>query len=397
MIAKILLPALVAATAVSAQSSTCTKATLTVNSAADATALSSCRTLKGNVVIGPDTGDTIDLSGPGQIDGDLTMTSNGRIVSLSSTSLNSISGTFKLQNITILSTLSFPALQSVGAISFQSLPALDELSFGTPGITEAKSVIISDTHLNSLDGIDLETTSLVDINNNGRLTEFNTQLGNLSDNLNIQANGKDLKVTMPNLIWIANMTIANVTEFSVPSLEHVNGSMRFDSNYFESFTAPNLTSTGQDISFVSNSELTNISIPILESVGGGLTIANNTGLEKINLPKLETVGGAVKFRGNFSSVSLPKINDVKGAFDIASTTNITASCDTFEALNGVIQGSYSCEGEKANANDDTSDGDSGSSGSSGSGSDDNDNAGASVAVNSVILGAIFIGAVAQLL
>ena len=322
MIAKILLPALAAAAAVSgkpylthalfcgieltvnctAQSATCTKSTITINSAADATALSSCRTLKGNVVIGSETGESIDLSGPGQIDGDLTMENNGKIVSLGSSSLNSISGTFKLQNVTILSTLSFTSLQSVGAISFQSLNALNELSFGTPGITEAKSVIISDTRLNSLDGIDLETTSLIDINNNARLTEFNTQLGNLSDNLNIQANGLNLKVTMPNLIWIANMTIANVTQFSVPSLEHVNGSMRFDSNYFEQFSAPNLTSTGQDISFVSNSELTNISLPLLETVGGGLTIANNTGLEKINsLPKLESVGGAVKFRGNFSA------------------------------------------------------------------------------------------------
>lgn len=194
-----------------------------------------------------------------------------------------------------------PSLTSVGSISWISLPALTQLTF-TQSISTASSVIISDTFLQSLDGIDLDTVGEMNINNNRRLTTFTTSLKSLSDNLNIQANGKDLAVSMPNLIWIANMTIANTTEFSAPSLEVVNGSMKFDSNYFTSFAAPNMTSTlAGDISFINNVALTNISFPSLTAVGGALTIVNDTALEEINqFPLLKTVGGAVKLGGNFS-------------------------------------------------------------------------------------------------
>ena len=288
-------------TSLSAQSSSCTQSTFTIGSAAEATALSDCTTLKGDVLIPATSDPQIDLSGPRQIDGDLTLENNGQIISLSSTSLNSVSGTFRLANVTLLSTLNLPALTSVGTITWQSLPALNSLSF-TTGVSSAKTVTISDTFLQSLDGIDLDSVGSMDINNNRRLTKFDTSLKNLSENLNIQANGAKLSVTMPNLVWIANMTIANVTEFSSPSLEVVNGSARFDSNYFESFAAPNMTSTsGGDISFINNAQLTNITFSALESIGGALTIVNNTRLEEITgFPKLAEVGGAIKLGGNFS-------------------------------------------------------------------------------------------------
>lgn len=203
--------------------------------------------------------------------------------------------------MTLLSTLNMPALSSVGTITWQSLPALNSLSFST-GVSKANTVTISDTFLQSLDGIDLESVGSMDINNNRRLTKFDTSLKNLSENLNIQANGAKLSVTMPNLVWIANMTIANVTEFSSPSLEVVNGSARFDSNYFESFAAPNMTSTSSgDISFINNPQLTNITFSGLKSLGGALTVVNNTRLEELSgFPELAELGGAIKIGGNFS-------------------------------------------------------------------------------------------------
>ncbi|KAJ9156173.1 GPI-anchored cell wall organization protein ecm33 [Pleurostoma richardsiae] len=409
MYGKLLLPALAAATLVSAQSSsTCTQSTITINSAADATAISSCETIKGSIEIGTETGATIDLSGPSQITGDLTLLNNGAIVTLQSSTLGSIGGAFKLQNITVLSTLSFQSLESVGSISWQSLPALGSLTFGTPGVTTAKSVVISDTFLSSLDGIDLNTVALMDINNNRRLTEFSSQLGNLTDNLNIQANGLNLKVTLPNLIWISNMTIANVTSFSAPSLAVVNGSMRFDSNYFTSFAAPNLTETQTgDISFVSNSQLTNLSFPELTTIAGGFTVANNTKLTELtSFPKLEEVGGAIALRGSFDDVELPSLNDVKGAFTLSSTGDIDDSCTTFEKLsssggNGKIQGSFSCTSNNQNANNDTSTAGSGSSsGGSSSGnssSSGDDSSAASSSFSTVLFAAALFAAVAQVL
>jgi hypothetical protein len=351
----------------------CKDATATVQSAADATALASCSSVAGSVLIDTNVGTTIDLSGElTSIGGDLIAENNGALISFSSSSLKSIGGSFTLHNLTLMSTLAFSALTTVDKIDWVSLTSLGSLSFGTTGVTKASSVVIADTYLTSLDGINVASLADMNINNNKRLTEFTTQLGNLSDVLNINANGLNLAVSMPNLQWIANMTISNVTSFSAQSLAAVNGSIRFDSNYFTSFSAPNLTTVMQDISFVSNSKITNITMPLLKQVTGSITIANNTALEKINgFPKLATVVGAVALRGSFNDIELPALNDVRGAFTVTSTGDISSSCSAFDKIspstnggNGEILGSYSCTSNNSLANNDTS-----STGSSGGSSD----------------------------
>lgn len=210
-----------------------------------------------------------------------------------------------MRNVTKLGSLSFPSLTSVRALAWQSVTNLNTFTLGP--LNKADEVTISDTFLDALDGIDLSKVNKFDINNNRRLKKFTTKLASLSDNLNIQANGIGLEINLPNLIWIANMTIANVTKFQVPSLKVVNGSARFDSNYFESFSAPNLTHTESgDISFVGNGALNNMTFPKLATIGGGLLIANNTGLDKVTyFSQLTDVGGAIKLRGNFTEYVLP--------------------------------------------------------------------------------------------
>ena len=253
-------------------------------------------------MVAPEVAGTVSIDGPQTIGGDLIVENNGALISFSSSSIRTINGAFKLHNTTFLSTLGFTALSSVGSIDWVTLPQLGQLTFGTPGVTKAKSVLVADTFLSTLDGLNIVSLADMDINNNKRLTKFSSQLGNLTNVLRISANGLALSVDLPNLTWIANMTISNVTEFSIPSLAAVNGSARFDSNYFQSWNAPNLTAvqTG-DVSFVSNPQLNNVTAPLLKSIGGGLTIANNTALEKINgFGALTEVGGAVALRGAFS-------------------------------------------------------------------------------------------------
>lgn len=348
----------------------CDDATATIQSVADATQIASCDSIEGSVVIAPGSGQSIDLSGDlTEIGGDLIVDSNALLSDFSSTSLETIGGSFTLKNLTALSTLSFSRLSEVGSIDWATLTLLPELNFGTPGITKAKSVVIADTFIETIDGINVQSLTDMNLNNNKRLTKFSTSIKSLSNVLNVQANGLNLELEMPNLEWIANLTIANVTTFSAPSLKTVNGSMRFDSNYFESFSAPNLTEVQDgDISFVSNPQLTNLSFPSLERIGGGLTVANNTALEQVDSFKsLERVGGAVAFRGSFTDVELPALTDVVGGFEVVSTEDLTDTCDTLGDLGSVVQGEYTCTGKEADANSNTGDAD-GSTGDSGSGS-----------------------------
>jgi hypothetical protein len=397
MLVKNLLPAFVAVGSAVAQSKTCTVSTTTVNSQADATKLADCKVVKGSIVFSNMTGAVVDISGPEEITGDITVIDHQAIQSFKSSTLEKVGGEFRMNNVQILRDVQFPELKEAKKVSIQSAPTLGSLIFGP--LTKADEVTISDTQLTALDAIDVATLNKLDINNNRRLEKFATQLKSLSDVMNIHANGilgLGLSVDMPNLVWIANMTIANVTEFDVPSLKVVNGSARFDFNFFESFSAPNLTHTEDgDISFVGNGALTNMTFPKLTEVGGGLTIANNTGLDRVTFfPKLEHVYGAVKLRGNFTEVEFPSLDSVDGAFDVSSTADIEKSCDELKKKksNGDIQVTFSCTANNENANEDTD-----SAGSGSSGSDKDENSASGVAFNTALFALVAVAALASAL
>ncbi|KAK4234489.1 hypothetical protein C8A03DRAFT_37740 [Achaetomium macrosporum] len=401
MFVKQLLPALAAIGSVAAQS-TCTVSTTTVQSQAEATKLANCDTVRGTVVVGTTAGD-INLDGPTEITGDLRVLNNGAISQISSSSLEKIGGSFTMTNVTKLNTINFSSLTSVQSLSWQSLTGINTVTLGP--LREADSVIISDTFLNNLDAFNLSTVKILNLNNNRRLVKISNSLTSLEDFLNIQANGINLEVEFPNLLWIANMTVANVTKFSVPSLRVVNGSARFDSNLFTSFSAPNLTETESgDISFVGNAKLQNMTFPRLTSIGGGLLVANNTGLDRVDaFSKLENVGGAIKLRGNFTDVSFPELDVVKGAFDVSSTADISQSCDKLKELaprsqggDGNIQGVFSCTSNNEKANEDT-DSDTSTTGSTGGSDDSDENGAAGIAFNAALLGLVGVAALASAL
>ena len=228
------------------------------------------------------------------------------MTSLGSSSIGSIGKQFLLNNLTLISTLKMDALMTVGSISWTALPALPQLTFGGP-VTMASSVLITNTFLSTLDGINLATCGTMDINNNNRLLTFSTQVANITQSLNIDSNGKQLQLSLPNLIWAANMTLRNVSSVSMPSLATVNGSLGFYENYFTEVLAPNLTSVGNSgtnvgsLAFVANPSLTNISMPLLKSIGGADQIANNSALTAIDFSSLSTIGGSLDFSGNFST------------------------------------------------------------------------------------------------
>ena len=223
-----------------------------------------------------------------------------RISSIGGSGLESIGDSFTLDNVQTLSTLNFPQLTEVKSIEWIGLPALQGLSF-TSGIQSVESLSIQNTNLGSLEGIDLETVDTFFVANNVYLTEINMQLANVETSLQIAANGEEVEVEFPNMEWAFNMTFRNCSRISLPSLAAVNGSLGFYTNYFESLAAPNLTTIGGGLSFVSNEELTNASFPELKTVSGGLQLANNTALEEVTgFPSLTRVGGDLDINGNFS-------------------------------------------------------------------------------------------------
>ncbi|KAF2766407.1 hypothetical protein EJ03DRAFT_330139 [Teratosphaeria nubilosa] len=351
MAARYIVPALaVAGRAIAQSSSSCsTDGTTTIQNQGDASALSGCTTFSGNIAIATGTTNSISLDGIQRIEGSLTADNVTQLTSFSANDLTTIDDDFTLSSLTILSTLSFPALTSVNSIDWTALPALQGLSFSA-GVQQASSVSIQNTQLTSLDGINLQTVDSMIIANNPYLNDIDMQLGNVTQALTLEANGRNVTANFPNMEWAYNITFRNVSSVSTPSLASVNGSYGMFANFFSSVAAPNLTSVGGSLSFVSNMDMTNLSFPELKTVGGGLQVANNTELGDIDFPALTTVSGALDFYGNFSTVELPQLSDVKGAFNLQSSEDISDACNHFKPLSGnnnVIKGTYTCAGKES--------------------------------------------------
>lgn len=278
----------------------CSASTTTIQNAGDATALARCSTFTGDIAIATGTTDNIALDGIREIRGSLIANNATNLPQISSSTLETITDSFALSSLIILSTLNMPRLTNVEVIDWEALPALQGLSF-TTGIQQASRVSIQNTQLNSLTGITLNRIDELVLTNNNYLQLVDLALGNVSTRLVLQGNGNNLTVNFPNLVWAFNMTLSNISSLSMPALQSLNGSLGFYSNTFDTVGAANLTEVRGSLSFVDNEALTNITMPKLTQVGGGFQIAKNPELDTINgFPVLRTIGGALDFNGNFS-------------------------------------------------------------------------------------------------
>jgi len=337
---KYLAPVLAVLGLAAAQSSTslCAQPTATISSQGDASLLASCTTVQ-SIAIQSTVAGQLTLNGIQQIMGDLDCTGAVNLTQLSAPSVNSIGGNMNLNGLIIMSTLSFPMLSSVGNLNFQTLNALESLTF-TNGITKAKSVLITDTALSTLSGINLQTVGDFEVTNNLQLRTINSQVANVTSAFTVAANGLALNLTLPDLIWANNMTVRNVSSISIPALVAVNTTLGIYSSSMSSIMAPNLTTVGGDLAIVDDSSLTNCSMPLLTTVGGGVLIANNSDYITINGFPLLSTTGAISVSGNYSDLELPALKDCKGSFNAQSSGNF--SCTTFQASKGVVKGSFTC-------------------------------------------------------
>ena len=197
-----------------------------------------------------------------------------------------------------------PALTEVNQLNFTALPALQNLDFGGTGITRASSVLITNTGLSSLMGINnLQQVDTFNVNNNQALQNISLQVTSITNSLDIEANDgyqTGLTTSFPMLETATNMTFRNCSSISLPALANVTEDLGFYGNTFMTFNAPNLTTAGGLI-FVDNEALTNISLPKLTSINATYQIANNTMLKQVNgFTKLSIVKGALDFSGNFT-------------------------------------------------------------------------------------------------
>ncbi|KAL7901708.1 GPI-anchored cell wall organization protein [Trichoderma sp. SZMC 28014] len=367
------------------------------------TPIISCEVVDASITVDSSVAGALSLEGPVNITGDIIISNASQLISISSSTIQNIKGNFELSGLDLLSTLNMAALKSLNQLTMQSLRQLSTFTFGTSGVSSASTILISDTVLTDLSGLNIKTVDSLTITNNKRLTAYNSDLTSITSLLSVTSNGNNMELNMTKLTTASEIQLSNVKTFVVPSLKTISQSLKFDTNpELVTFSAKNVTSIKNSVTFINNNQLTNVSFPLLTSIGD-MTIQNNTKMLAVEgFPKLSTVAGGILLRGSFETVELPALSAVAGGCTVVSTTDISAFCGFFTNAHSkkIIQGTTTCQSNVKSANSGTGSGDSGSSGS-GSGSSSSsgngtDNAVAALSVNNVLLGVSVIAGMAQL-
>lgn len=289
-----------------------TSGTTTIIASADATALASCTTYSGSVAIQTSLSTPKDSNGHQQIqidkiqkiDGNLTITDSSDLAQIGFPALQEVAGLMSMSRLSGLASVNMPSLSIVQQMNLTALPVLQAVNFGSVGVTKARSILITNTGLTSLDGFNnLESVDALNINNNQALQNITLKVSNIKISCEIVDNNgltSGLNVDFPLLQTAQNMTFRNCADIKLPVLQNVTDSLGFYGNGFTSFSAPNLT-TSNSLVFYDNPELTNISLSSVKSINATYSIVNNTKLTKIDgFQNLALVGGALNFTGIFT-------------------------------------------------------------------------------------------------
>ncbi|KAG6004864.1 hypothetical protein E4U54_000453 [Claviceps lovelessii] len=353
-----------------------------------------CDVVEGNIEVDQRVAGSLQIDGPKQIKGDLIINNATQLISISSSSINSIGGTLRLQGLQLLSSFTMQSLKSVDKLELVNLNQLSGLTLGTSGVTKASSIRIQDTFISDLSGFNVATADNITIANNARLNTFSSQLENVTNTLSVVRNAGSMKVDLGKLRHAGELDFRSIQSFDAPVLETASRVSFQESPELLSVSANNLTSIKNSLTLNNNKKLATISFTALKTIGGDMTILNNTALMKINkFPELKTIG-SVLLAGSFNTVEIPKLDDISGSVTVTSTTDISEFCGFFDGLKtkGLIRGKESCTSNNAKANEGGSGGTSG-----GKKTSDDDSAAMSLGVSSAMLGLAVVAGLAQLL
>ena len=132
--------------------------------------------------------------------------------------LQLVSGVLEFNANTILSNLNLAQLTTVGSFSLNALPALEKTGL-TAGITSADSVIISDTGLSSLTGINVFKLKVFNVNNNDNIDTIDSGLQEVTDTIDISYNAEKVDVILKQLSSAKNIVLQQVNSFSAPNFD----------------------------------------------------------------------------------------------------------------------------------------------------------------------------------
>ncbi|KAH8888498.1 hypothetical protein GQ53DRAFT_826196 [Thozetella sp. PMI_491] len=202
----------------------------------------------------------------------------------------------------------------------------------TQSIEPCPATATSDANVTLMPGVvrlDLSGTASLDSLNCSDSTDLTTIVApNLTSigQLYLQNVLNLTSVDMPALVTVSNVTLHEIGNSTMPGFLHVERSIGLTDSEVENFTA--WSQQMNELEVVGNSQLEGLSFPMLRKLGGGLRIDNNSNLNDLAnaFPSLEEVGGAVQIYGNISSISFPKLSNIKQGLEVVGSSDL--DCDT---------------------------------------------------------------------
>ncbi|CAK9437089.1 uncharacterized protein LODBEIA_P15240 [Lodderomyces beijingensis] len=298
----------------------CRKSEIYIHSLQDLNNIIDCETIVGDIIISEFNYPIITLTKLNTLKGNLTIFKSPELVRIESPHLTTIDGWFKLFELTSLALISFPSLKKVQVLCWEILPILSNVQFHNE-IQGIESITISDTSLTGFSGFLTNELKRLDINNNRFMDNVECNVETISEYFHLSSNSKEMKVNLPNLKNVKEISIKNVDILQLENLEKVENSMKLQDNYFKSLKFPKLKLVGGTLNLAKNSKLVSIDTPQLEEIAGGLMIINNAKISKVNsFPNLKIIGGALEVKGAIDDISLKEIKLIKGSAIVASTS-----------------------------------------------------------------------------
>ncbi|KAK6456262.1 3-prime end of extracellular mutant protein [Scheffersomyces xylosifermentans] len=316
----------------------CSFSDFTATNSAQVQQVAACQTAVGDITIYGDAFGSIELTGVEQIFGSLHVKNATQAVTLNAPTLQLVSGTLELNANTILQNLNLAQLTTVGSLNFNALPALEQTGL-TAGITSADSIVIADTGLTSLSGINVYELKTFDVNNNQDIDTIDSGLQSVTDSLSISYNAEKVDVILDQLTSANNVFLQSINSLSANNLTTVNGSLAVSSSSVDEVQFKGLTNIGKSLTINKNDNLETLDFPKLTNIGGALQISDNEHLRSFDgFPELKTIGGSVDINGTFDNGTFESLQRVAGGFNLKSEGDV--SCDEFKKLNsdGDIKG-----------------------------------------------------------
>ncbi|KAI5948879.1 hypothetical protein KGF57_005072 [Candida theae] len=298
----------------------CQRDEFVIHSLGDLNSIIECETIVGNVVISEFDYPIITFTNLVKIKGDLSIFKSPELVRIESPQLQSISGEFQLYELTSLALISVPSLKRVLSLKWEILPILSNVQFNAE-IKGIESITISDTSLTGFSGFVASDLKVLDINNNRFLDTIDCNVEKVTQLLHVSANSNEIKVQLPNLKQVEELSIHNVATLNLGSLERVGKSMSLSSSLLHSIKLPKLKYIGGTLNISKNSKLEVVEFPELDEIEGGLMVINNNLIERVNFfPSLKIIGGALEIVGKITELTFKNLKLVKGSAIVTSTS-----------------------------------------------------------------------------